>query len=244
MTLSIIIPLFNEESRFSKTANYMEEFLINQKLFEKIDLIFVNDGSTDKTLENIKNFSMRHNAAVLSYEKNRGKGYAVRAGMSTAKGDYALFMDADMSTEPREIEKFLGAMQGGTPVIIGSRRSKGSNVLVSQPLYRTIMGMVFTAFANIMMGMRIPDFTCGFKCFSRRAREEIFPRSLIDRWSFDTEILFLAKLKGFEIAAVPVTWQNDAVTTVRLGRDTIGSLFDLIKIRWHHALGRYKKRKL
>ena len=89
------------------------------------------------------------------------------------------------------------------------------------------------------MGMRVPDFTCGFKCFSRRAREEIFSRSLIDRWSFDTEILFLAKLKGFEIIAVPVAWKNDSVTTVRLGRDAIESFFDLIKIRWNYVLGRY-----
>jgi dolichyl-phosphate beta-glucosyltransferase len=240
MTLSIVIPLYNEDHRFTKTASHIEEFLVNQKLFEKIDLIFVNDGSTDGTLENIKKFSEKHNARVLSYEKNKGKGHAIRVGMDAAAGDYALFIDADMSTEPREIEKFISEMKRNTPVVIGSRHSKGSRVLVSQPLHRTIMGMVFTALANISMGMRIPDFTCGFKCFSRQAREEIFSRSLIDRWSFDAELLFLAKLRGLEITAIPVIWKNDSITTVRLGRDVIESLFDLIKIRWNNALGRYE----
>ncbi len=239
MTLSVVIPLYNEAGRFDKAKEFIEKFIETQRFFGKIDLIFVNDGSTDGTFESIKKFSERHNATVLSYEKNRGKGYAIRAGMASANGDYALFMDADMSTEPEEIEKFMTEIKKGTSVIIGSRRSKGSKVLIPQPLHRITMGMVFTSLANIIMGMRVPDFTCGFKCFSRRAREEIFSKSLINRWSFDTEILFLAKLKGFEISAVPVTWKNDSITTVRLWRDAIESFFDLIKIRWYYALGHY-----
>ncbi|KKT74467.1 hypothetical protein A2W48_00710 [Candidatus Giovannonibacteria bacterium RIFCSPHIGHO2_12_44_12] len=239
MNLSIIIPFFNEQSRFSKTVKYIRDFLDTQKFFDDIELIFVDDGSTDNTRGLIDEFAKQISIKTIAYKKNMGKGYAVRQGMMAAKSDYALFLDADMSTEPEEIEKFMAEIKKGTPVIIGSRRSKGSQVLVSQSLHRTMMGMIFTMLANLIMGMRVPDFTCGFKCFSRRAREEIFSRSLIDRWSFDTEILFLAKLKGFEIIAVPVAWKNDSVTTVRLGRDAIESFFDLIKIRWNYVLGRY-----
>ena len=239
MNLSIIIPFFNEQSRFSKTVKYIRDFLDTQKFFDDIELIFVDDGSTDNTRGLIDEFAKQISIKTIAYKKNMGKGYAVRQGMMAAKSDYALFLDADMSTEPEEIEKFMAEIKKGTPVIIGSRRSKGSQVLVSQSLHRTMMGMIFTMLANLIMGMRVPDFTFGFKCFSRRAREEIFSRSLIDRWSFDTEILFLAKLKGFEIIAVPVAWKNDSVTTVRLGRDAIESFFDLIKIRWNYVLGRY-----
>ena len=239
MNLSIIIPFFNEQSRFSKTVKYIRDFLDTQKFFDDIELIFVDDGSTDNTRGLIDEFAKQISIKTIAYKKNMGKGYAVRQGMMAAKSDYALFLDADMSTEPEEIEKFMAEIKKGTPVIIGSRRSKGSQVLVSQSLHRTMMGMIFTMLANLIMGMRVPDFTCGFKCFSRRAGEAIFPTSLINRWSFDAEILFLAKLKGLEIATVPVAWKNDSVTTVPLGRDAIESFFDLIKIRWNYVLGRY-----
>src|SRR3989344_3765995 len=119
MNLSIIIPFFNEQSRFSKTVKYIREF------FDDIELMFVDDGSTDKTLGLIDEFAKQISIKTIAYKKNMGKGYAVRQGMMAAKSDYALFLDADMSTEPEEIEKFMAEIKKGTPVIIGSRRSKG-----------------------------------------------------------------------------------------------------------------------
>ncbi|KKS22829.1 MAG: glycosyltransferase, dolichyl-phosphate beta-glucosyltransferase, partial [Microgenomates group bacterium GW2011_GWC1_41_8] len=128
MNLSIIIPFFNEQSRFSKTVKYIRDFLDTQKFFDDIELIFVDDGSTDNTRGLIDEFAKQISIKTIAYKKNMGKGYAVRQGMMAAKSDYALFLDADMSTEPEEIEKFMAEIKKGTPVIIGSRRSKGSQV--------------------------------------------------------------------------------------------------------------------
>src|SRR3989344_2009993 len=113
MNLSIIIPFFNEQSRFSKTVKYIRDFLDTQKFFDDIELIFMDE------------FAKQISIKTIAYKKNMGKGYAVRQGMMAAKSDYALFLDADMSTEPEEIEKFMAEIKKGTPVIIGSRRSKG-----------------------------------------------------------------------------------------------------------------------
>ena len=231
MNLSIIIPFFNEQSRFSKTVKYIRDFLDTQKFFDDIELIFVDDGSTDNTRGLIDEFAKQISIKTIAYKKNMGKGYAVRQGMMAAKSDYALFLDADMSTEPEEIEKFMAEIKKGTPVIIGSRRSKGSQVLVSQSLHRTMMGMIFTMLANLIMGMRVPDFTCGFKCFSMEAIHKIFPYARIDRWSYDAEILYLARLCNLKIHEVPVLWTNDEDSRVRLGKDALQSFTDLLKIR-------------
>ena len=103
MNLSIIIPFFNEQSRFSKTVKYIRDFLDTQKFFDDIELIFVDDGSTDNTRGLIDEFAKQISIKTIAYKKNMGKGYAVRQGMMAAKSDYALFLDADMSTEPEEI---------------------------------------------------------------------------------------------------------------------------------------------
>ena len=241
MTLSVIIPLYNEEKRFFKTAKSLEKFISTQKLFEKCELIFVDDGSTDNTVKVINDFSRKIPSTLINYKNNRGKGYAIKQGMMHATGDYALFLDADMSTEPFEIEKFMVEIRKDSPVIIGSRRSKGSEILIPQPLYRSFMGTVYTIVANIIIGIYIPDFTCGFKCFSRQAKEVIFKKSRVDRWSFDAEILFLAKLNGFNIITLPISWKNDDTTTVKLSRDIVTSFMDLLKVRIYHVCGKYDK---
>lgn len=239
MTLSIIIALFNEEARLAKTKKFVGEFLCSQRLFDGVEVVLVSDGSTDKTVEIIKTFSKDFPVSVLGYKNNKGKGHAVRVGMERALGDYALFLDADMSAIPHEVEKFMHEMRRGTPVIIGTRKSKDNATIISQPVYRMFMGRVFNMLANWFVWMTLSDFNCGFKCFSREAREKIFPKCLIDRWLFDVELLFLAKLLGLKIVEVPIVWKNDPKTTIKLKRDVFQSLFDLLRIRWNYITGKY-----
>ncbi len=233
--LSIIVPIYNEEKRLTRGITEILRFIDNQRYV--IELIVVNDGSTDATIQLLKELKHPH-LRLLSYEKNQGKGYAIREGMLKARGDVRLFLDVDLSTPVAEFRKFLPHLRT-FDVVIGSRRTKGSAILVHQPLLRERLGSVFTWLSSAFLGIEISDFTCGFKCFSRESANTLFPLQRLHGWGFDSEIIFLAQKKGFLIKEVPVTWSNDSQTRVNLAKDVFLSLLDLIKIRVNDMLGKY-----
>lgn len=230
LSLTIIIPVFNEAQRLAKTFSALAEFLA-KPIFKKASVIFVDDGSQDKTAAVLRDAKLNCPVEIISYPQNQGKGFAVRQGMLKADGDYALLVDADMSTSLSEIKKFMPPMDQGQPVIIGTRKSAGANLIRLQPWRRRFLGGVYTRLANMVTGAHVSDFTCGFKCFSKEARAKIFTAAKINRWSYDAELLFLAKKFGFAIREVPVSWANDIDTRVRLGKDIIQSFIDLVRIR-------------
>lgn len=230
LSLSIVIPVFNEENRLSKTFAELKEFFKNYSLRDT-ELIFVDDGSQDQTVNLIKQFRAGCPVKLISYAPNRGKGYAVRQGMLAAKNDYVLMLDADMSTEFSELGNFLPRIEEGIPVIIGSRKKEGAKVARAQSWSRRKLGEGYTFLANLILGVWVSDFTCGFKCFSKEAAQKIFSRTAINRWSYDAEALFLARKFGFAIREIPVIWRNDDNTRVRLKKDILESLIDLLKIR-------------
>lgn len=245
-TISFIIPVYNEERRLLKTFTALRELNLPADL--KIEeIIFVDDGSTDYTvsilnylISCIKESSLylKHNTQykILNYEANQGKGYAIRQGMLEAKSDYALFFDADMSTPMNELRRFMPQIRQDTDVIIGTRKHKDSKVTIHQSLLRAKLGQGFTAITGFVFGMNLTDYTCGFKAFSRRARQAIFADCRINRWAFDAEILFLAHKYKATIEEVPVAWANDEFTKVKLHRDVILTLVDLSQIIKFHIV--------
>jgi len=141
--------------------------------------------------------------------------------------------DADMSTEIKEFRKFLPFIKKGIDVIIGTRKNGESTVKKHQPLYRELLGRGFTLLSNIILDTWVTDFTCGFKAFSKIAKERIFANTIIDRWSYDAEILYLAKKINLPVQEVAVIWKNDPATKVNLSKDLLQTLTDLIKIKFH-----------
>ena len=235
--LSIIVPIYNEEKRLARGITQILKFIDKQSF--PVELIVVNDGSTDATnklLKNLKHASLQ----LIYYEKNQGKGYAVQKGMQNAKGVWRLFMDIDLSTPIEEFHKFLPHFKN-FDVVIGSRRTKDSKVLVHQAFLREWLGSVFTWLSSTFLRVGISDFTCGFKCFSKDAASKLFSLQRLDGWGFDSELMFLAQKEGFLIKEVPVTWSNDSQTRVVLIKDVYRSLIDLIKIRVNDVLGKYSK---
>lgn len=236
MKLSIIIPLYNEEKRISKTISFLENYLKNQKF--EIQVIFVDDGSTDKTITKLKSLESTFKYELVSYQPNRGKGAALRRGAQEAAGDYVLFLDADMSTPISEFDKFKEFLDPKT-VLIGTRKGKGAKVLRHQPFIREKMGEFYTLLARLLFVRELTDFTCGFKCFPKEVSNKVFGRSLLNRWSFDSEILFLTKKFGYRIKEIPVSWTDDPGTKVKLGRDAISSFLELLAINLYNIMGRY-----
>lgn len=234
--LSIIIPVYNEEKRI---CHLEEVFTFFRNLPFSWELIVVNDGSQDRTLEALQAWRDNKNFRIISYGQNRGKGYAIKQGMLQAEGQYRLFMDIDLSTPLEEFNKFMPWL-GTADIIIGTRKSQIGQIIEHQPKLREILGKGFTKLSQVWLRVKVSDFTCGFKCFSCEAAQIIFPRLKIERWGFDSEILFLAKKFGLSVKEVGVRWRNDPHTKVNLKRDIWRSLCDLIQIRLNDWQGKYQ----
>lgn len=227
--ISIIIPIFNEEKRITNLLEIYKYFKGKRLNYE---IIVVNDGSTDQTVKKLREISKNFKFKLISYQKNRGKGYAIKLGMLVSGGKYRLFTDIDLSTPIGEFDKFLPYLEKYS-VIIGSRRIRGSQIIIHQPNIRELMGKGFTQLSQIVLQLNVKDFTCGFKCFSKSASQKIFDKQRINRWGFDAEILFLAKKFGYIIKEIPIQWFNDPRSRVRFPQDVISSFSDLIKIRYN-----------
>lgn len=227
--LSIIIPLYNEQERLNKLAK-VYKFLNCQKF--DYEVILINDGSTDNTLKTVNKLTDKFEFILETYEKNRGKGFAIKKGIMAAKGRYLLFTDIDLSTPLEEFNKFLPFLKTKN-IIIGSRKTKGSALRKRQGLLRENLGRGFTFLSRVILNLDISDFTCGFKCLPKTAAKKIFSRQRIEGWGFDPEILFLAKKFGYGIIEIPVIWSNDPKTKVKFPQDIIRSLLDLYRIRYN-----------
>jgi len=233
--LSIIVPVYNESNRI-KNLYIIDKYLRQQKFSS--ELILINDGSTDDTLVKINRTLLKSNIQIISYNNNRGKGYAIKVGMLAAKGSFCLFTDIDLSTPIDEFNKFLPYINEHD-VLIASRRAEGAQLLERQSKVREMLGKGFTCLSQIILRLNVSDFTCGFKCFSRRAARLIFERLTIDRWGFDSEILYIAHKQRFYIKEIPIIWQNNPHTKVRFPKDLVRSFIDLLEIRFNDLRGTY-----
>lgn len=242
-TLSIVIPVYNEEKRLAKTFEALRELRLPRGLkLEKV--IFVNDGSTDNTLTRIKNYESRikektYNLQRITYKQNKGKGYAIARGMKASDSDYTLICDADMSTPLDQIDRLAPYMEQSVPIIIGTRKNGHSTVIRHQPLYRELLGRGFTLLSQVILNIWVTDFTCGFKAFSREAKVSIVALRRINHWGFDPELLFLGRLLKYDMVEIPVVWSDDRRSKVNLFKDLPRSLCELFLIRWYHFVGLY-----
>lgn len=236
--ISIIIPVFNEESRIPESLETISAFLANFK--EESEIIVVDDGSWDATLKILEDFSKRLGLKVLSHKTNLGKGAAIRTGIKSATGDKILFTDIDLSVPIETLESFNEVLTGDTDIVIGSREHPDSQIEIKQFWLRELAGYSFTVLTNAILQVGVSDFTCGFKLFRREAARKIFAHQLINRWAFDAETLFLAKKYQFEIKEMPVVWRHSEGSKVRFPQALVDSFFGLLYIRINDFLGKYE----
>lgn len=236
--LSIVLPAYNEASRIARSVAYATEFLRAQRYAS--ELIVVCDGSRDATAR-IARETGGERVRVIQLPTNRGKGFAVRAGVREATGAHLLFSDVDFSTPLREVERFLAAHDAGCDVVIGSRALAESQVQRRQAWWREEMGRTFNRVVRAATGTALRDTQCGFKSFRRAAALDIFGRARIDRYAFDVELLSIAQRRGHRIQELPVIWKNDPLSRVHPIRDSLRMLWDLGRIRRNAARGLYER---
>lgn len=216
LELSIVIPAYNEARRILPTLKSFHDYLTAHAI--TFEIIVVNDGSTDHTKTLVMDFSKTYPyIQVLDYDKNKGKGYALRVGMLAAKGRWCMFSDADESTPAQETEKLLDPLRAGTAeIVIGSRYMQGASITLKQPFYRRVWSRLSNKIIQRVLLPGIIDPHCGFKAFTQSAAHQLFSKAEINGWSFDLEILALARHYQFSITEVPVTWRNDNQSKGRL----------------------------
>lgn len=238
-TISFVIPFYNEEKRLGKTFEALRKLKLPASLVLE-NLIFVNDGSTDKSELLIKKEkkslkdALKSEVSVISYSENKGKGYAVKQGILSSTSDYCLFFDVDISTPLSEIWKFLLPMARDVDVIIGTRKTAKSEVLVHQPFLREFLGRGFTVFTRSFLGIKASDITCGFKAVSRMAGKIIGSQMTISGWGYDAELLYLAQKENLSLEEMPVVWSNDPNSRVNLYKAVLTTLKELFIIKWEY----------
>ncbi len=238
-TYSVVIPAYNESQRIGESLEQILAHLARENWVAEV--IVVNDGSRDDTAEIVRQYARRNSAVRLVQNPgNCGKGYSVRHGMMEARGDVLLFSDADLSSPIEEADKLFAAIDAGADVAIGSRWLQAELQSERQPLYRQVFGRMFNWLLRLFLGLRYKDTQCGFKAFSRRAAQAVFPRQRIERWAFDPELLFLARKFGLVTREVPVCWAHDDRSKIHPLKDGLKMFTEIVRVRWYDLTGKYE----
>ncbi len=239
--ISIVIPAFNEKDRLGGTLTAMLDYARSSK--QTIEIIVVDDGSADATAECAQEaFSSGGdvNTQVIRYEKNRGKGYAVKTGLLAAKGRIALFSDADLSTPIEEMPQLTDPIANREyDVTFGSRALDRTLIGTHQPWRREQGGKVFNLVVRLMTGMPFWDTQCGFKAFNLEKFRPLLNVMQIERFGFDVEFLYVAKLHGLRLKEIPVRWNDDIRSKVNVLRDSVRMFDEVRQIRRNAKKGVY-----
>ena len=234
--LSIIIPAHNEENRLPASLEQVFAFLQAQSYGAEV--LVIENGSSDRTLEVAQGFAAQHSNLRVIHEPGRGKGLAVRRGMLEARGQYRFMCDADLSMPIEEVNNFLPPRLADFDIAIGSREISGA-VRYNEPSYRHLGGRLINLVIRILILPRLEDTQCGFKCFRAEAATDLFGRQVMDGWSFDIEVLYLAERAGYRIVEVPVHWYYRSESKVNAVRDAICMIEDILQIRANMRRGLY-----
>ena len=228
--ISIIIPAYNEAKRIVPTVKVVDHYLKDSG--KSYEIIVVDDGSHDDTFSVLSDLSRHHKDLIIKRnEINRGKGCAVRNGVLSSNGKLILVSDADLSTPIEEVEKLLIWISRGFDITIGSRALKGSEIVVRQHRHREWMGRIFNILVRLFVLRGFKDTQCGFKIFKGDAARDVFKRSRIDGFSFDVEILYIARKLNYKIKEVSVRWANSNDSKVSIIKEPIKMIMELFRIR-------------
>lgn len=234
--LSIIIPAYNEQSRLPGTLDQVGRFLGDQAY--SAEVLIVDNNSSDRTGEIIQEYIRRFPYMVGCFEGEPGKGAAVRQGMRQARGDFMFMCDADLSMPIEEVNRFLPPRLDNFDIAIASREAPGA-VRYKEPHLRHLGGRLMNWLIQLTILPGLNDTQCGFKCFAREAALDLFHQQRLTGWSFDIELLYIARQRGYTIREIAIPWYYHEESKVHAVRDAIKMLRDILTIRRNYTQNLY-----
>ncbi|NMC62471.1 MAG: glycosyltransferase [SAR324 cluster bacterium] len=231
--ISIVIPAYNEQYRLPP---FLEELLARDNLDSMpIEIIVVNDGSTDLTAEIVKKFQARFSdkLKLFSLDQNRGKGAAVSLGVYHATGDYVIMMDADGAYSPEYIHPAICMLKSGADLVLGQREKPDITSMNPSRLFRFILGRSFNLITKSLLRIRASDTQCGFKAGKNNAMKQIFDQLKEAAFGFDIEIILRAQKFGFKIETLSVNARNSEGTRVKILSSSISMLMTVLRIKFN-----------
>jgi glycosyltransferase involved in cell wall biosynthesis len=233
--LSIIVPAHNEETRLPRALGQAFTFLEKQNY--SAEVLVVENASSDRTLKVAQDLTRNFPSLIVLHEDLPGKGRAVHRGVMGAHGEYRFLADADFSMPVEEINRFLPPACS-SDIAIASREAPGA-IRFNEPAYRHLTGRVYNYLIRWLVLPGLQDTQCGFKCFRAAVAEDVFRFQTLNGWSFDVELLFLARRRGYSICEIGIPWYYNPDSKVNVLHDSWRMFFDLLSIRRNARRGVY-----
>jgi dolichyl-phosphate beta-glucosyltransferase len=237
--LSLIIPAHNEETRLPDTLKQVMMFCEKQPY--AIEVLIVENGSQDHTLQIAQDYAAGSPQIKVLQNTQSGKGRAVKQGILAASGEYRFMCDVDLSMPVEEINHFLPPDLREAGIAIASREAPGA-IRYGEPYYRHFVGRIYNGLIRSLALPGLQDTQCGFKCFTSDTAQDVFPRQTMTGWSFDVEILFIARLLGYKVVEIPIHWYYNPNSKISVVRDSFKMGVDLLTIRLNAIRGVYTQR--
>ncbi len=226
--ISVILPAYNEAKRLENSVEKVLDFL--SKNFDEFEIIIAEDGSTDGSDRIAEELSKKYECVKHIHSKERlGRGKALNRAIKSAKYEYVLYMDVDLSTDLKHIKDVVRALNDGYDIAIGSRLMKDSKA--KRPVYRDLPSRIYNMLVRILLNSEIRDHQCGFKAFKKSKVVDLLDEIKDNHWFWDTEILILAQRKNLRIAELPVRWKHGGKSKVNILEDSMYMFRNILRMR-------------
>jgi dolichyl-phosphate beta-glucosyltransferase len=226
--ISVVVPAYNEERGIAGTVESLRGWL--EKRGGEYEVIVVDNASTDATVTRLEPLTDGARVRVLRNERNRGKGHSVRRGMLEARGELRLHCDADCSVCLPSLPGMLDLIEDAD-VVVGSRLAEGASVARRQPLRRRIAGRGFQQLCRLTLREPITDLFCGFKLWRAEAAEDAYSRIRLDGWTFDAEVIAMARALGYRLRETGIVWTDRDGSRVEMSRVVLPVVRELLAAR-------------
>ena len=228
-TVDITIPVYNEEEALPRTIVILTGFL-RDNLTNPWQIVIADNASTDDTRAVSEMLCERYSGVNYIHIPQKGRGRALRTAWLDSQADIVSYMDADLSTHLSHFPQLIQRIESGNHIAVGSRLSKESQV--SRGFKREFVSRGYNLLIKSMFFTGLPDAQCGFKALTRSTAEAIVPSIKNNNWFFDTELLIIAVKRGYNVASVPVKWEDDPASTVNIVGTAMEDMKGLLRLRF------------
>ena len=229
-SVDVVVPVYNEESALARSVGILGDYL-KKHITCRWQIVIADNGSTDGTLAIAKELAGKYPFVRCVQLELKGRGRALRKAWLESEADVVSYMDVDLSTNLDAFPELIGSLDAGNDIAIGSRLMPGSRV-IGRSLKREITSRSYNLLIKALFAPGIRDAQCGFKAVKREVARDIVPFIKDQAWFFDTELLLLARRRGYRIKEVPVEWADDPDTRVRVMRTAWEDVKGLLRVRF------------